>query len=117
MVLSFALFMIFAIHGSVTLFRSVRSSVTEMEPPEDYYEMDCSNSYDDDGDGDTDCDDSDCSALPECMTMSSSEMEEYSEMDCENSYDDDGDGDTDCDDSDCSSDMSCGEMDSSSSNF
>ncbi|HCI03314.1 TPA: hypothetical protein DE059_00125, partial [Candidatus Peribacteria bacterium] len=89
LVLSFTLFIIFAIHGSVTLLRSVRSSVTDViESSSDYFEMDCGNTYDDDGDGDVDCADSDCSALPECLIISSSSSEEFQEVDCTNGNDD-----------------------------
>ena len=56
-------------------------------------EVDCANSFDDDGDGFTDCDDLDCAANPACV-MPPAE-------DCANGWDDDGDGDIDCDDSDC----------------
>ena len=73
LVLSFTLFIIFAIHGSVTLLRSVRSSVTDViESSSDYFEMDCGNTYDDDGDGDADCADSDCSSDLSCQAGGSS---------------------------------------------
>ena len=65
-------------------------------------ELDCFDSFDNDGDGDMDCVDNDCNYKNYC--------EDGQEVTCDDNFDNDGDGLKDCADLDCGYFVGCPEM-------